>query len=307
MKRIGAIGLGMLLFVVGCGAGAEGDTGRDPTNDAALETVASAAMPGAPEVLATEAEIDAAQLRNEKEGRLGLLIGKDVEVLATIDLPDVGQVNFLRDPGGMITVQQTHRVGALPPVTREDFERGLAKAFERLAPERVVPAALRERDLRHDKAGLEQAADPRKLDFAGPDVVDRPAELDTFTPSTTVEGQLQQAVVDDSKCPATKWSEKMCHSSSQVCLVQRTGDSKIPETDTKFMNFAVCSYRGNVTQRIDYRHWSDWSIHKRVTVAPGFNTEIFGYNEGTPFDFDFEAIVQEAAGDGYHQKVFWAK
>ena len=313
MDRIRIVGAGLLLLLGGC-SGADGameGTADAPSPPAAVDEAAEA--PAAPAFAATEAEFSALTERNRELGVIALVVGPGTELLATIDLPDDGQVNLLRDADGLLVAHQTQRGTAKPALTRADMSQGPLETFQRLAPERAAPQALLDAQFEYEQRLAER---PRVTDAeriqrreallptSNPTIVENGADDSARFETSGEIGQLRQAAIDDSKCPAEDFNAAHCESADK-CLLFRTNDSKVARSDEHHVMSSACSYRGNIIHRMDIRHWSDWKILGRATLKPGWNDAFYLYADGWPTDFDFEAIIQEAAGDGYHHAVWW--
>lgn len=289
----------------GAGDGASGDAAEN--GGPAGEPSASTVTVVAPLLPSSEAEAEAMTLSNEANGVTALIVSPGTELLATLELEGGGQVTWVRDSEGLVVGNQIRDARAPALFTQEDLKLGPAETFRRLAPVgQVVPARLleaqRDHALRVARAPNLAAIAPVDRALEPSSVVGEASQDDLFQAGPQ-SGLIQQAAIDDSKCPAETMFE-LCESFDE-CRLWKTGDGKVARSDKHHVMSSACSYRGSITHRLDVRHWSDWKIVSRGTLRAGEGIFTLIYDDGWPTDFDFEAIIQNASGDGWHQAVAW--
>jgi hypothetical protein len=307
--------VGLMACATGCvGAGGAGDGAEQEAaaGDAAErgapagETPASGIAVVAPLLPSTEAEAEAMALSNEINGVTALIVSPGVELLATLELEGGSQVTWVRDSEGLIVGSQILDARAPALFTQDDLKLGPAETFRRLAPRQVVPARLleaqRDQELRVARAPNLSTIAPVARALEPSSVIGEASQDDLFQAGPQ-NGLIQQAAIDDSKCPAETMFV-LCESSDE-CRLWKTGDGKVARSDKHHVMSSACSYRGSITHRLDVRHWSDWKIVSRGTLPAGERISTLIYDDGWPTDFDFEAIIQNASGDGWHQAVAW--
>jgi hypothetical protein len=309
MQLTHIVGFGIALALGGCSGadGVEADVQEGSESSGTPESSVGSQVPGAPESFSSNEALSEASALGEKTGKLGLLIGPSMELLATLDLVEGGQVNFIKDPKGILTVSQIYRATDAEPISAEDMKRfGPAEIWRRLAPERAVPAALLEAEQEFARPDLARGGIEPVSEVASN--VETSVQDDFGALREPIEGQLQHAVVDDSKCPAAKFKEKYCGgpAGNNLCKLTRTGDEKIARDDAAVVLSYACSYRGKIGHRLDVAHWSDWEIVKDVILEPGWVEGSLSHAmDILNGDFTFEAIINRATGDGWNQNVFF--
>ena len=313
MISIRMVGLGLALALGGCSGvndAAESEEGQP--NGASAPSVDSQ-LPAAPVAFSSSEALSEAAKRNQAAGKLGLLMGPGVELLASVELVDGGQVNFLRGEEGLISVSQIYRATDAAPIDLEDARRvGPAEVFRRLAPERAVPDALLKLESELPSDLDERRFEPKSAVGSAAESPVNTSVADEFGElSAPVEGQIQQAAIDDSKCPAAKFKKDICQNQSDdahnACKLTRTGNGKVERSDMGLIISFACSYRGSIGHRLDYRHWSDWKILVDSILTPGWVQGSISFSGESVLDgdFDFEAIINRASGDGWNQYAWF--
>jgi hypothetical protein len=184
-------------------------------------------------------------------------------------------------------------------------ELSAVETFRRLAPERTIPTALlAKQELLNQELRDRPAREPGK-ELTQTPVQDSPDEAITDAiPSRA--GELRQAAVDDSECPAEEFSSFSCgHGDINYCRIQKTGTNAIREDDVDSAWAFACPYRGKITHVLKTRPWNTWGTIDESTLLTGWNDWMIAKAQFFN-DQDIESRVMNADGDGFHHAAsFW--
>jgi len=281
----------LALWTIGC---------EDGSVDEAFTAAAASSQSDitAVQIAADDDEFEAMVMENLAKHKTGLIISPTSTLAATIKTVDGVEIDFVVNEAG-VTVYEQGKVGTSPRVRDMDSRLGPVALFQSLAPNEAVPNALMEAEINAGKsidrlAGQESVADMESDIEDSEELPNQNIDETTMSPRS----------VDDSLCPASFFTNKFCVNPGwHVCSTRRTGDYKLTKSDKNDSSVAACSYRGTIVNRLRYRPWYTWHVEERQTLDAGHWGHIYHYDWHT--DFDMEARVYEATGDGYHHGVYW--
>jgi hypothetical protein len=131
----------------------------------------------------------------------------------------------------------------------------------------------------------------------------RGTEAESRSGSSAETGEVRetrQAAVNDSAFPWTQFKEQDACGSYWEWVVSWphiTGDSSFLRSDCHSANLGAASYRGTINYRVRVNVWS-WETPVSVNLSAGHG---WIWSDFDAFvDFDIEAKVTNASGDGYH-------
>jgi len=257
----------------------------------AVLMIATQACGAGPENHASDGAIDLQKVAASAENTPAVT-PEEIE-LARVDLPNGEYVGWYEPAPGLIVLGQSIRYPIAPVVL--DSSLSPIEQYQKLAPGADVPKALID-------------AVEREKYYA--DEADRLGIDPTVSIETSSNGQggqtdnaagasVQKALPDDSACPWSWFQPAYCQPGVAwtELLSFKTGNSTIARNDEWNVHTAMCSYRGAVQYRVRWRTWYDWTTPVNVTRQTGEGWE---WSHSGGLDFDFESLVHDATGDGFH-------
>jgi hypothetical protein len=208
---------------------------------------------------------------------------------------------FIANESG-IYIRSFGKVGTRKLLKSLPRDLSAVEVFQRIAPEQAVPQALltTENHFREQLQNRPLQQPPREL-TTNPVELDLNDQLLAEARPSSGPGELRQAAVDDSACPAADFAAFACDNDPNrinYCRLHRTNTNTIREDDVGSAFAFACSYRGTITHRVRANTWS-WKTVDELTLLKGWDSWIIATSSAI-FDQDVESKIYNSDGDGFH-------
>lgn len=226
-----------------------------------------------------------------------LVPDRELHLVAQVERYNGNLVKFYEPQPGMLIISEEGIVPNLPLTAEYDIASiAPVELYNFLAPNEPIPEKLLQ---------AQQLADELEIYFSKKEMVP-PSEKyslvednDVTLGFETLDDKVKINAIDD-KCPASWFKANFC---GGVCWLYQTGTSWFQVNDVNYAFAAACSYRGTIRLTFKYRPWWTWYTQGSWWVAAGTYRWVYRYNGW--IDFDFQSIVDQAGGDGYHHAGKW--